>query len=86
MYEGGANGGPDKLLAWLRSACHRYTLEPIAVYRAGKTSAFPLVASDEADLQAKLKSGGHLLPLPREPAALANVVEVSIIKFLQNEL
>lgn len=26
--------------------------------------------------------GGHLLPLPKEPAALANVLEVSIVNFL----
>ena len=37
-------------------------------------------------MQAKLKSGGHFLPLPKEPAALANVLEVSPIEFLLQEL
>ena len=30
----------------------------------------------------KLESGGHFLPLPKEPAALANVLEVSLVDFL----
>ena len=59
--------GRDALLTWLRAAAARYQLEPIAVYRAGRTPVFPLTAKDEADLQAKLKSGGHYLPLPKEP-------------------
>ena len=78
--------GRDQLLAWLRGACARYQLEPVAVYRAGRTPTFPLTARDETDLQAKLKSGGHFLPLPKEPAALANVLEVSLIEFLLQEL
>ena len=78
--------GRDKVLAWLRAACARYQLEPIAVYRAGRTPTFPMTAKSEAELQAKLKSGGHFLPLPKEPAALANVLEVSLIEFLLQEL
>ena len=81
-----ASDGRDKLVAWLRDACARYQLEPVAVYRAGRSPRFPLTARDEADLQAKLKSGGHFLPLPKEPAALANVLEVSLIEFLVQEL
>ena len=74
------------LLQWLRAAASRYRLEPIAVYRAGRTPQFPLTAKDEADLQVKLKSGGHFLPLPKEPASLANVLEVSLIEFLLQEI
>ena len=81
-----ASDGRDKLLSWLRGACARYRLEPVAVYRAGRTPTFPLTARDEAELQTKLKSGGHFLPLPKEPAALANVLEVSLIEFLLQEL
>ena len=81
-----ASDGRDKLLSWLRGACARYQLEPVAVYRAGRTPTFPLTARDEAELQTKLKSGGHFLPLPKEPAALANVLEVSLIEFLLQEL
>jgi hypothetical protein len=39
-------------------------------------------AADAADLEAQLAHHGHLLPLPKEPAALANVLEVSIVDFL----
>ena len=78
--------GRDKLLTWLRSACARYQLEPVAVYRAGRKAHFPLIADDEAELQAKLRAGGHFLPLPKEPASLANVLEVSLIEFLTHEL
>jgi hypothetical protein len=34
------------------------------------------------ELEDQLAGGGHLLPLPREPAALANILEVSIVNFL----
>ncbi len=81
-----ALAGRDKLLAWLKYACSRYTVEPVAVYRAGRDASFPLSAADEAELQAKLESGGHFLPLPREPAALANVLEVSLSEFILSEL
>ena len=81
-----AADGRDKLLAWLREACARYRLEPVAVYRAGKPESFPLSASTEEELQAKLQAGGHFLPLPKEPAALANVLEVSLSEFLFQEL
>jgi hypothetical protein len=43
---------------------------------------WPLEASGPAELEERLTQGGHLLPLPREPAALANVLEVSIVNFL----
>ena len=75
----------DALLAWLRSACARYTHEPVAIYRAGMRPSFPLTAIDECQLQSKLDAGGHFLPLPKEPAALANVLEVSLSDFLVRE-
>lgn len=78
--------GRNKLLALLRDSCARYTLEPIAVYRAGQNSSFPLTATNEIELQAKLEAGGHFLPLPKEPAALANVLEVSVSEFVIGEL
>jgi hypothetical protein len=81
-----AEQGRDKLLAWLRDACARYQLEPVAVYRAGTTPRFPLTAKNEEELQVKLQAGGHFLPLPKEPAALANVLEVALSEFLLQEL
>lgn len=76
----------DALLDWLRSCCARYSVEPIAVYRAGKQSSFPVTAADEQELQEKLYAGGHFLPLPKEPAALANVLEVSLSDYILTEL
>jgi Restriction endonuclease EcoRV len=81
-----ASDGRDTLVTWLRGAAARYKLEPIAVYRAGRTSTFPITAKSEDELRAKLKAGGHFLPLPKEPASLANVLEVSLIEFLLQEI
>jgi hypothetical protein len=70
------------LLTWLRQTLATYVLEPVAIYRPGLTQSFPLTANDEAELQAKLAAGGHLLALPKEPAALANIIEVAVVDFL----
>jgi len=77
---------PKSLIHWLRDACSRYRIEPVAVYRASTGHAWPLVGRDEASLQDALLKGGHFLPLPKEPAALANVLEVSIVDFMLSEL
>ena len=55
----------------------------MAVYRKhGTSQTWPLRASDPDDLEAKLTSGGHFIALPKEPAALANILEVSLVDFL----
>ena len=41
-----------------------------------------LTANDEDHLEELLRAGGHLLPLPKESAALANVLEVSLVDYL----
>lgn len=70
------------VLDWLRRQCREYSYDLRGVFRTRGTTIWPLVASDDADLEAKLSNGGYLLPLPKEPAALANVLEVSIVDFL----
>lgn len=70
----------------LRNACASYRFEPIAIYKTRGTHNWPLTAHDEADLVDQLTDGDHFLPLPNEPAALANIVEVAIIDFLLEEL
>ena len=50
--------------------------------RESDTAWWPLTADGPHELETRLAQGGHLLPLPKEPAALANVLEVSIVKFL----
>jgi len=78
--------GTEKLLTWLREACSEYELEPRAVFRRGLREEWPLSASSDEELEAQLDRRGHFLPLPKEPAALANVVEVSIVDFLMDRL
>lgn len=70
------------ILEWLKAACASYALEPVAIYRVGTATQWPLQAANEAELQSKLQKGQHFLPLPKEPAALANVVEVSVVDYL----
>jgi hypothetical protein len=56
------------------------------VYRASLDHEWPLVAQNEEDLQSKLQFGGHFVALPKEPAALANVLEVSLVDFILRKL
>lgn len=72
-----------ELHAWLAQQCAEYTFNVGGVFqRDSDVAEWPLVAASPAELEARLTEGGHLLPLPREPAALANVLEVSIVNFL----
>lgn len=70
------------LIEWLREICSTHKLEPYAVFRKRGCHSWPLVASTDEDLADRLAQGGHLLPLPSEPAALANVIEVSLVEFV----
>ena len=70
------------LLLWLREACRKFDLSVRAIYRSRGDHRWPLAAADPADLERQLEEGGHFLPLPTEPAALANVVEVGLVDFL----
>jgi len=77
---------PDSLIHWLRDACSRYEVEPVAVYRASPEQRWPLLAHGESDLQEQLRDRGNFVPLPKEPAALANILEVSLVDFVLGEL
>jgi hypothetical protein len=70
------------LLEWLRASCATYEFDVVAVFRRAGNHPWPLTAANEQELEQRLGEGGHLLPLPREPAALANVLEVSIVDFV----
>lgn len=67
---------------WLRHQCSDYKFEVRGVFDARGDHHWPLVAQDPDDLVRQLDEGGHLLPLPKEPAALANILEVSIVDFI----
>lgn len=70
------------LLAWLREQCAEYEFDVVALYRTHGDHRWPLTADDENELELKLEDGAHFLPLPKEPAALANILEVSVVDFL----
>ncbi len=61
-------------------------LLPGGVYVERGKHDWPLFAQDPPDLTAKLDEGGHLSPLPKEPAALANIIEVTLVDFLLERL
>ena len=75
-----------KLLEWLRTACAEYEHDVVALYRRRGSHAWPITASDDRDLAGQLGRGGHFLPLPKEPAALANILEVAIVDFLLEKI
>src|SRR5688500_17463920 len=70
------------LLDWLRGQCAEYEFDVVAPYRRHGDHPWPLTATDEDDLERRLDEGAHFLPLPKEPAALANVIEVSVVDYL----
>src|SRR6266567_333631 len=86
MAKRGANSMGISPLAWLREACEEYKLEPVAIFRKSGDHPWPLIAADEGELERKLSEGKHFLPLPKEPAALANVLEVSLVDFLMDRI
>lgn len=72
-----------ELGSWLQEQCAEYTFNVGGVFQRESAKAWwPFTADGPTDLQERLTRGGHLLPLPSEPAALANVMEVSIVNFL----
>jgi hypothetical protein len=77
---------PLDLQAWLRQRCSEFVFFPAGVYVEQGDHDWPLVAHDPADLTAKLDAGGHLVSLPKESAALANVIEVALVDFLMERL
>jgi len=77
----------QQLVDWLRELVTRYELDLVAVFRKNGTSPqWPLTARDADELEFKLQAGGHFVPLPKESAALANILEVSLVDFLLEEL
>ncbi len=63
------------LRAWLAEQCADYTFNVGGVFqRESEFSSWPLEAAGPIELEERLAEGGHLLPLPQEPAALARVL------------
>lgn len=74
------------LQQWLRAQCSEYVYDLRGVFRVAGSTRWPLTSTGAADLEHQLQDHGHLLPLPKEPAALANVLEVSIVDFLLDRI
>jgi hypothetical protein len=76
---------PITLLDWLRSQLADHAFDVVALYRdRDDPSHWPFRADGPDDLRRKLGETDHFLPLPKEPAALANIIEVSLVDFLMD--
>lgn len=75
--------GADTIEEWLRNVCSQYRFDVRGVLQTDTPGAeWPITITGPQDLEEKLAARGHLLPLPKEPASLANIIEVSIIDFI----
>ncbi len=74
------------LQAWLRQQCAEFVFLPAGVYVEQGDHDWPLIAHDGEELTVKLEEAGHLVSLPKESAALANVIEVALVDFLLERL
>lgn len=70
------------LLEWIRSATVGWKPSIVGVFREDADHEWPLTAQSPAHLREALTNTGHLLPLPTEPAALANVMEIELRRHL----
>jgi hypothetical protein len=74
--------GAFDLKAWLQARCSDFGFGLGGLYHRRGDRPGPIAAEDIEDLEQQLADRGHLLPLPTEPAALANVLEVSLVDFV----
>jgi hypothetical protein len=79
---------PLDVMAWLRDALHEYRFDLAGLLRdrAAPPTGWPLSVASEAELVRTLRESGALLPLPAESAALANLLEVSLVAYLLRRL
>lgn len=76
----------ERLLEFLRGCAADYRFDVVAIYRRADGRNWPLTVQDADDLEWQLHRSGSFLPLPKEPAALANVLEVSFVDYLLQRL
>lgn len=70
------------LIEWLRQHTAGWRPSIVGVFREDAEHDWPLSAGSASDLREQLTVAGHLLPLPSEPAALANVMEIELRRHL----
>jgi hypothetical protein len=67
---------------WLKDRCAEYRFDVGGIFVRSGDHEWPITAANSRELESLLDSGDHLLALPKEPAALANILEVSLVDFL----
>jgi Restriction endonuclease EcoRV len=79
---------PLDVMAWLRDVLRDYRFDIAGLLRDSATppAGWPLIVASEADLVSTLRQSASLLPLPTESAALAHLMEVSLVAFLLQRL
>jgi hypothetical protein len=70
------------LLDWLRRQTEGWQPSAVGIFQEQADHDWPLSAASPAELRHRLTETGHLLPLPTEPAALANVMEIELREHL----
>lgn len=75
-------GVASALLEWLREHTNAWAPSIVGVFREDALHGWPVSAGSASELRQLLVDTGHLLPLPSEPAALANVMEIELRKHL----
>lgn len=70
-------------LDWLRDQVNGWEQSALGIFRlrSGKEQ-WPVQAAGPEELKEQLVQRGHLLPLPTEPAALANLIEIELREHL----
>ena len=72
------------LLTWIRDQLEGWEQSAVGVYQlSGRNERWPVLAENARELRATLTDHGHLLPLPTEPAALANLLEIELRTHLE---
>lgn len=72
----------SNLLPWLREQIDGWEPSAVGVFRERAEHGWPITANSPSDLRSQLTETGHLLPLPTEPASLANVMEIELREHL----
>ena len=75
------------LLTWIRDHTEGWKQSAVGVFQAsGREERWPVRAYGPAELRRALTDRGHLLPLPTEPAVLANLLEIELTTHLEGAI
>lgn len=73
----------DSPLNWTRDHLDGWEQSALGIFRLKSAEEqWPVEASGPDELREQLMQRGHLLPLPTEPAALANLIEIELREHL----